>query len=66
MDLSDAAAYALLERIARKTAEPFDIDVNEKTVGQWRSEIREMLCEAMNFVAARAKFGPGGEKQEAS
>ena len=51
---SDAAAYALLERIAHKAVEPLSDDADpNKTMGQCRAELLELIREAINFVMAR-------------
>jgi hypothetical protein len=50
---SNAAAYALLERIAEKAGEIFGNATPEKTIGQWRAERAELTTEALFFVARR-------------
>lgn len=52
---SDAEAYALVERIGDKVAEVFDPPNPDKTVGDWRSDIRGLLVEAMEFTARRRR-----------
>lgn len=52
-DTSDAAAYALLERIADKANEIFTDEHPHKTIGQWRKEMAALTSEALFFVAAR-------------
>lgn len=54
MDTSDAAAYALLERIAQKAVEPISEDSDpSKTLGECRDELLELIKEAVSFVMAR-------------
>ncbi len=54
MDTSDAAAYALLEKIAKKAVEPMsdNADMN-KTLGQCRDELLGLIQEAVSFVMSR-------------
>lgn len=53
-DLSDAAAYRLLERIAEKSTEPFRDDADpHKTLGQCREEAMALILEAIEFVRDR-------------
>ena len=55
MDTSDAAAYALLERIARKAVEPMSDDADpNKTLGAIRTELLQVIVEAVDFVRARS------------
>jgi hypothetical protein len=54
LDISDAAAYALLERIAEKAVEPMlDSSDPHKTLHEVRSEMSTLLFEAVQFVATR-------------
>lgn len=54
LSVSDADAYALLERIARKAAEPMsDQSDPNKTIGEVRTEMAALLFEAVQFVATR-------------
>jgi hypothetical protein len=48
LDTSDAAAYALLERIAQKSVEPMSDDTDpNKTLGEFREELADLLFEAI-------------------
>lgn len=54
MDTSDAAAYMLLERIAQKAVEPMNENADpNKTLGECRRELLELLHEAVDFVMSR-------------
>lgn len=54
MNVSDAAAYLLLARIADKAVEPLCDDTDpKKTLGETRKELQDLLFEAMQFVATR-------------
>lgn len=54
LDTSDAAAYALLARIAASAAEPLSDDADpSKTLGECRRELTALLFEAVQFVATR-------------
>jgi antitoxin component of RelBE/YafQ-DinJ toxin-antitoxin module len=54
LDTSDAAAYVLLKRIAEKAAEPMDTGSDpNKTLGECRKELTDLLFEAVQFVATR-------------
>ena len=55
-DVSDAAAYKLLEKFAEKSGELFNTDDNDKTVGEWRTEVGALMMEAMSFVANRRRL----------
>ncbi|MGE5510348.1 MAG: hypothetical protein ACM31O_03740 [Bacteroidota bacterium] len=53
MDVSDQAAYTLLERIAKKAVAPFTEDQPDKTIGEHRRELTQLLGEAVLFVHTR-------------
>ena len=54
MDTSDAAAYALLKRIAEKSLEPMSDGADpDKTLDECRSEFLDLIFEAALFVATR-------------
>jgi hypothetical protein len=54
LDTSDAAAYALLVKIAEKSVEPMNNESNpDKTLGECRKELTDLLFQAVQFVATR-------------
>lgn len=55
MDVTDNAGCKLALRIGEKAAEVFGTDNPDKTLGQWRGELAELVTEAMWFKAAHEK-----------
>lgn len=54
LDTSDAAAYALLVKIAEKAVEPMSSEGDpNKTLGECRKELTDLLFQAVQFVATR-------------